>query len=362
MGTVPVSGGGRPSDTLPETMDKTRLVVVGMVVAALAVLAYTLMRKPAIEPDTEGSATTAAPAIVAGGDVARLSAAPHLLFRHTAQDAGYMHLSIAPLADPAQPRGTTPLTCERISFSAGRGICLQASRGVLTTYEAVIFDDKFAPVTKLKLDGAPSRTRVSPDGRIGTITVFVTGQEHGYSSGQFSTRTTLVDMATGQVRGDLESFQTTRDGHVIKAADFNFWGVTFTRDSRVFYATLMTDKKTYLVRGDADARTLTVLHENVECPSISPNNKLIAFKKRVGNTVGRWRFHVLDLATMADRPLAAEARSIDDQIEWLDDDHVLYATTRSSQSALYDIWVAPVSGTDPARTFIAAADSPAVVR
>ena len=343
-------------------MDKTRLVVVAMVAAAVAVLAYTLMRKPVDEPGGAEAPATAAPAITAGGDVARLSAAPHLLFRHTAQDAGYMHLSIAPLADPAQPRGTAPLTCERISFSAGRGICLQASRGVLTTYEAVIFDDKFAPVTKLKLDGAPSRTRVSPDGKLGTITVFVTGQEHGYSSGSFSTKTILVDMATGQVRGDLESFQTTRDGQVIKAADFNFWGVTFTRESGIFYATLMTDKKTYLVRGDANAQTLTVLHENVECPSISPNNKLIAFKKRVGNTVGRWRFHVLDLASMTDRPLEAEARSIDDQIEWLDDGHVLYATTRSSQSALYDIWVAPVSGQEPARTLIAAADSPAVVR
>ena len=343
-------------------MNKTKLAVAGMIVVAIAVLGLTLARRPADESPVPGPGATAAPAIAAGGDVARLASAPHMLFRHTAQDAGYMHLSLAPLADPSQPRGTTPLSCERISYSAGRGICLQASRGVLTTYEAVIFDDTFAPVAKLKLDGAPSRTRVSPDGKLGTITVFVTGQEHGYSSGQFSTKTTLVDMATGEVRGDLESFQTTRDGQVISATDFNFWGVTFTRDSNTFYATLMTDKKTYLVRGDAGKRTLTVLHDNVECPSISPNNRLIAFKKRVGNTVGRWRFHILDLASMTDRPLEAEARSIDDQIEWLDDEHVLYATTRSSQSALYDIWVAPVSGTDPARTLVAAADSPAVVR
>jgi hypothetical protein len=103
------------------------------------------------------------------------------------------------------------------------------------------------------------------------------------------------------------------------------------------------------------------IHENVECPSLSPDETRIAYKKAVGQDPPVWRFHVLDLATGRETPLA-EPEPLDDQIEWLDDDHVLYATTRSSQSALYDIWVAPVSGTDPARTFIAAADSPAVVR
>jgi hypothetical protein len=341
-------------------MNKTTLTVSAMIVAALAVLGFTVVRKPAATPATAPSTKAAAP--LTGGDVARLAAAPHLLFRHTAPDAGYMHLSLASLADPAQPRGTTGLSCERIAFAAGRGICLQANRGVLTTYEATVFDDTFAPVATIKLDGAPSRTRVAPNGKLGAITVFVTGQAHGYSSGAFSTKTTIIDTIAGRVIADLDTFRTIRDGRVISEKDFNFWGVTFARDGNTFYATLMTNNKTYLVRGQLAARTLTVLRENVECPSLSPDNKRIAFKKRMDNVLGRWRFHVLDLETMTERPVVAESRPIDDQIEWLDDEHVLYATPQSSQSAVYDIWVAPVAGDQPARALLSAADSPAVVR
>ena len=67
-------------------------------------------------------------------------------------------------------------------------------------------------------------------------------------------------------------------------------------------------------------RRARVLHENVECPSISPDNTRVAYKKWVGDT---WQLHVLDLATMRETPLA-EKRHIDDQVEWLDDERILY--------------------------------------
>ena len=105
-----------------------------------------------------------------------------------------------------------------------------------------------------------------------------------------------------------------------------------------------------------------MLHENVECPSLSPDNRLIAFKKKVGGGLAPWRFYVLDLATMVEQPIAAETRSIDDQLEWFDDSHVLYATTRSSQSAIRDVWIAPITGNEPARPFLSQAESPVVVR
>ena len=89
---------------------------------------------------------------------------------------------------------------------------------------------------------------------------------------------------------------------------------------------------------------------------------MLGFKKRVGGSIEPWRFYVLDLATLTERPLAAEARSIDDQLEWLDDGHVLYSTTRNSQSPVGDVWMAPVAGTEPARPFILEAASPIVVR
>jgi hypothetical protein len=57
-------------------------------------------------------------------------------------------------------------------------------------------------------------------------------------------------MASGEVLTDLEHFTTWKDGARFHAADFNFWGVTFSRDSNMFYASLGTKGTTYLVRGD----------------------------------------------------------------------------------------------------------------
>jgi len=335
------------------------LVVVGVAAVVSVAIALTWARPKPGDSRQPAAAEPAIPTV----EPSSLAGSPHLLFRHVATDANHNHLSVAPLAVPNARRGMTSLLCERVSFAAGRGICLKADRGVFTKHEAVLFDDRFQPVRSMKLDGSPTRTRVSPDGRIGAITVFVTAQGHGYALlGSFLTKTILLDMASGDVIGDLEQFTTWRDGTRFAEKDFNFWGVTFTRDSNTFYASLRSANKTYLVRGDLPLRRFTVLHENVECPALSPNNRLIAYKKRVGGTMSPWRFYVLDLATMTERPVAAETRSIDDQIEWFDDAHVLYATTRSSQSAIFDVWKAPIDGDTPATRFLNTADSPILVR
>jgi hypothetical protein len=138
--------------------------------------------------------------------------------------------------------------------------------------------------------------------------------------------------------------------------------VTFARDSNVFYATLRTAGTTYLVRGDLQHRSLTVVRDNVECPALSPDNRLLAFKKRVGPASAPWRFYVLDLATLTERPVAAETRSIDDQLEWLDDAHLLYGAPRAGRLSGSDVWIAPIDGSGPARIFLPDAESPIAVR
>jgi hypothetical protein len=70
-------------------------------------------------------------------------------------------------------------------------------------------------------------------------------------------------MRTGKRLANLEQFTTFRDGKRFKSIDFNFWGVTFARDSDRFYATLSTRGKTYLVEGNVRARRMRVLTENV---------------------------------------------------------------------------------------------------
>ena len=97
-----------------------------------------------------------------------------------------------------------------------------------------------------------------------------------------------------------------------------------------------------------------MIHENVECPSLSPDGTRIAYKKRTGSSSTPWHLTVLDLATMRETPLA-EARSVDDQAEWLDDGHVLYGVDGA-------VWSVHADGTGRPQRYIATGASPAVVR
>jgi hypothetical protein len=290
-------------------------------------------------------------------DLAAVLSRPHVLFRDTSAGPRFGMLSAAPLDAPESKRVATGLTCERVAFAAGHGICLHANRGLLRTYSAMVLDASLKPGAAAKLEGKPSRTRVAPDGRVGATTVFVVGDSYG---AEFSTRTALMDLSGGDVIGDLEQFTTWRNGARIRAADFNFWGVTFARDGNTFYASLRTAGTTYLVRGELALRKVTVLHENVECPSLSPDERRIAFKKHVGPGGDGWRLAVLDLATMRERLISGESRWIDDQVEWLDNRRVLYAVPRRT-TATFDVWVGSVDDDMPARIFLREAESPIVV-
>ena len=117
---------------------------------------------------------------------------------------------------------------------------------------------------------------------------------------------------------------------------------------------MATGGKTYLIEGSIAARTARVLHENVECPSLSPDGTRLAYKSRTGSKSRPWRLTVLDLDTMRETPLAEE-RSVDDQAEWLDDDNVLYGIDG-------DTYVVPADGSGAPRSFIADADSAVAVR
>jgi hypothetical protein len=90
----------------------------------------------------------------------------------------------------------------------------------------------------------------------------------------------LIEADKGRIVADLEEFTVTRDGQRISNKDFNFWGVTFTPDTRHFYATLSTNRQHFLVKGDIADRSVAVVRDNVECPSLSPNATRIAYKKR----------------------------------------------------------------------------------
>jgi hypothetical protein len=246
-------------------------------------------------------------------------------------------------------RRSQDLACERVYYAGGRGICMGvAPSGV--DYEATVFDSKFQSLHTLTLLGLPSRARVSADGRYGAMTVFVAGDSYLSSPTAFSTRTTILDMKSGTQIGQLEQFAVTKEGEPFDAVDFNFWGITFSpTDPNTFYATLATGDHHYLVEGDIAARSLQVLRDGVECPSLSPDGTQIAFKSRIGEEK-RWHVHVLDVATLKDHPVA-EQRSIDDQVEWLDDKTLVYSDGTN-------VYTVPADGSGESQLLVKDAASP----
>jgi hypothetical protein len=230
---------------------------------------------------------------------------------------------------------------------------------MVTTYKSTLLDADWQPVRNLPLIGLPSRARMSRDGKLAATTTFVFGDSYT-NPGQFSTRT-LVSPADGSASADLETFRFVVNGQTNTATDRNVWGVSFADDDS-FYATAASAGKTWLVRGSLSRRTLTSIREDVQCPSLSPDATRIAFKKHGNLPAGQWRLAVYNLATHTET-LLAETHSVDDQVEWLDNDNILYGRPRQQAgTASSDVWVVPADGTGTPQILIADAWSPAVIR
>ncbi|MDQ1383168.1 MAG: hypothetical protein QOG65_547, partial [Actinomycetota bacterium] len=162
--------------------------------------------------------------------------------------------------------------------------------------------------------------------------------------------------------GDLEHFRVTDGKSTVKAQNRNYWGVTFAADSDHFFATLGRGSKIQLITGSVSSRSAHTIRSGVECPSLSPDQTRIAYKSRVGGTLTalKWRLHVVDLRTGADIALA-ETRSVDDQVEWLDNNTVLYSILRSqSGTAIKDTYAVPADGSGEATIYVKGAWSPVV--
>ena len=237
-----------------------------------------------------------------------------------------------------------------------RGICLSGTAGLNGSGRALILDGSFTAVSRFGIN-TPSRAAASPDGAVVAWTGFAFG--HTYlSPGEFSTTTQLVSVDR-EIAAGLESpFRTFRDGEPVLDESRNFWGVTFV-DSDLFYATLGIEGETFIVEGRVSTSRMDVIHENASCPEVSPDGSTIVAKEQRGDS---FQLVAIDVATGARRDLG-ETRSVDDQVEWADDDNVLYAVANPDEGTdaqpVFDIYALNIAPGSEPRLVLPFAESPA---
>ncbi|SFW91363.1 TolB family protein [Amycolatopsis australiensis] len=311
-------------------MKKLVLALVGTALLVAAAVAYVVSSRHETADAEPAAALTLAPG--------------QLLFRDTATG----RVGAVPLAHSEAKPQLSSLKCDRFAAAKQTAVCLAVRPGTLPAVtDVLVLDDHLAVRHTETLPGTPSRARVSPDGKRVYWTLFVTGDS--YAQTGFSTRAGLYEADTGRLVKTIEELPVFLDGKRYFAADVNYWGITFAPDGNRFYATLGSKGKTYLVEADYARYRGKAVRENVECPSLSPDGKRIAFKKKVGD--GFWRLSVLDLATLRETALA-ETRSVDDQALWQDDHTVLYGLDNA-------IWTVPADGSGAPRKLVQNAASPA---
>ena len=175
--------------------------------------------------------------------------------------------------------------------------------------------------------------------------------------------TTFIDTATGSKIADLEHFTVPATEALIQAVDVNFWGVTFARDGDRFYATLGPAARPTSSGATGPTRSARATARGRVPLAVARRNR-IAYKRRErGAAWGRCvAGAVLDLGDPARGHTLVETRNVDDQVEWLDDDTVVYGLPESQSSPVTDVSAGPGRRRRQAAARRDRGRSPAVVR
>ncbi len=252
-------------------------------------------------------------------------------------------------------RHIVDLPCVRIDWNVNGGLCLDEG-STIAPARGFLLNETLEPQMRFDLS-RPSRAAVSPDGSVMAWTGFTLG--HSYlQPGEFATITQLISVER-QVGANLETIWTTFDidGNIVSDSDRNYWGVTFV-DSDRFYATIGYGGSTSIIEGSVQSRRLDVRFEDASCPEISPDGSTIVAKEMRGDT---FQLVAIDVATGARRDLG-ETRSVDDQVEWIDDGRIAYGMPSDGGTEgqpAFDVWVLDVASGSQPQLLVPFADSPA---
>jgi hypothetical protein len=290
------------------------------------------------------------------GTASRPLLPPFLMFRTLAPARAHGRVA---MSSPSRSdrRYVTPLQCGRVHFAGGQGVCLhEVADGTTVTYLADLFDRTLRRTQRLQLAGVPTRVRVSPDGRLAAVTTYA--EEESPAGERLAIESVLIDLGDGRVVADLREFAIDAALAAAITGPIDFASVSFDKDGDRIFATLTTPLERYVVVGSLRERRLRALTANLATEALSPDGTRLVVKQRVGER-GFWQLLVLDLATLTTRPLDQNGRTVDDQVEWLDDGQVIYHDATDQGTG---IWVLAADGQSKPRLLLPDAFSPVVVR
>jgi hypothetical protein len=254
-------------------------------------------------------------------------------------------------------------SCLRVHVAADRGVCLSKDDAIISSYTTIFFDTANPDAEIKSYAGAlPSRVRVSPSGTFSSVTAFLTGSSYEDISTDTTTAVTIDDIDGNILRRDANQFEVLADDEKYDTFGSQYWGMTFV-DEDEFYVTGFYGDDPEIMHGSLQDMTVTPTGWEGSCPSVSPDGKTIVFKEL--RPQGGFDLVAVDLKS-GERWMLGEERSADDQVEWLDDDTILYALHpdggNTQTQPEFDIWVLDIApGSEPA-LFLPNADSPATMR
>jgi dipeptidyl aminopeptidase/acylaminoacyl peptidase len=279
---------------------------------------------------------------------------PFVIFRALAPRDAYGYVAVRQLSPGARPLVST-LSCSRLHYAGGRGLCAaQEQSGGEIKNVVYVFNARLERGARVVLDGMPTRLRVSPNGRFGAITTYA--EEETEQGERLATRTRLVDLNSGTPFADLRDFHVDHRGLPPIEGPMDIASVAFERDGDRFFATLSTDRERYLVAGSQRERRLTTIRAGVANEALSPDGQRLVVKRLLPER-GFWQLAVIDLRTWAEHDLPQGPRSVDDQVEWLDNAHVTYHDVDGESTS---IWLLPIDGINGPRVLVKDAYSAAV--
>lgn len=259
-------------------------------------------------------------------------------------------------------RRSYDLECARAYASGGVLLCLESAGMFVPAGTAKLrsVSDETFPEIWQRPSGLPSRARVTPDGSQLAFTGFVAG--HSYLQiGEFSTETIVGTPTSRGIRA--EHLGVTSDEPRFEAIDGNWWGVSFEPGAGSALLTYGTGPSIEIMRADLATQTVAPLGIEGGCPSVSPSGRYVVVKRPDPRIDAPLALILHDLET-GEEQLVNETRFVDDQVEWLDDDTILYALPRDNEliQPVFDIWALDIGADATPTLLVPYADSPAVYR